>query len=94
MRTWGWVGVAGDDIGAAIDGATANGGVVPGDGVALAQVVAQGAAGEAGIAGVVDDHGGLLRGGSNLSSNCLTWGKVWQKEGEMSNTKYGLRIGR
>jgi hypothetical protein len=60
-------GVAGDDVGAAIDGATANGGVVPDGGAALAEVTAQFAAGEAGIVVVVVDHGSLLRGGSNLS---------------------------
>jgi len=73
-------GGAGDDVGAAIEGATANGGVVQDEGKALAEVAAQGAAGDAGIAVVVDDHGGLLRGGSNLSLICLTWGKIRQKE--------------
>jgi len=68
-------GVAGDDVGAAIEGVTANGGVVQ-EGAALAEEAAQGAAGEAGMAGVMDDHGSLLRGGSNLSVNCLTWGKL------------------
>jgi hypothetical protein len=81
-------GVAGDDVGAGIEGATANGGVVPDAGAALAEVDAEGAAGAAGMAGVIGDHGGLLRGGSNLSSNCLTWGKRWNKELKLSNADW------
>jgi hypothetical protein len=86
-------GVAGDDVGAAIDGPAANGGVVKDDGAALAQVDAQFAAGEAGLAGVIGDHGSLLRGGSNLSLNCLTWSKRWNEELKLSNAKCGLVIG-
>ena len=86
-------GVAGDDVGAAIEGATANGGVVQDEGEALAELAAEDAAGEAGIAGVMEDHGSLLRGGSNLSVYCVTWGKIWNEELKLSSAKYGLVIG-
>jgi hypothetical protein len=61
--------------------------VVKDDGVALAEVVAQVAAGEAGIGGVMDDHGSLVRGGSNVSVYCFTWDKIWHRKGELSNEK-------
>jgi len=83
-------GVAGDDVGAAIDGPAANGGVVPDEGAALEEDARPGAAGAAGIVVVVDDHGSLLRGGSNLSSNCLTWGRRWNEELKLSNAKCRL----
>jgi hypothetical protein len=86
-------GVAGNDVGAGIDGPAANGGVVPDEGAALEEDARPGAAGAAGIVVVVDDHVGLLRGGSNLSLNCLTWGKIWQKEAHLSNAKCGWVIG-
>jgi hypothetical protein len=60
---------------------------------ALAEVATQGAAGAAGLAGVIDDHGSLLRGGSNLSLNGLTWGKPWHRDGHLSNAKCGGVIG-
>ncbi|MGD0263138.1 MAG: hypothetical protein ABSD29_25510, partial [Verrucomicrobiota bacterium] len=65
----------------------------PDEGAALEEDARPGAAGAAGIVVVVDDHVGLLRGGSNLSLNCLTWGKIWQKEAHLSNAKCGWVIG-
>jgi hypothetical protein len=66
--------------------------VVPDEGAALAEVAAQVAAGEAGIGGVMDDHGSVLRGGSNVSVYCFTWGKIWHREGELSNGELLMEI--
>jgi hypothetical protein len=60
--------------------------VVPDDGTALADMPAQDAPGEAAMAAtvVIDDHGSLLRGGSNLSLISLTSGKPWHRKGQLS----------
>ncbi|MGD0260673.1 MAG: hypothetical protein ABSD29_12715, partial [Verrucomicrobiota bacterium] len=61
---------------------------VPDEGAALEEDARPGAAGAAGIVVVVDDHVGLLRGGSNLSVYCLTWGKIWNEELKLSNADW------